>query len=72
MNKLSEVLSELKDRDDVKTQKELARRLDIDEAKLSRLLRMQPSDLVSSSLLGRLYTEFGLTPNDVLLHEVAE
>lgn len=67
MNRLPQVLGNLKERDDVQTQKELARRLEMDEGKLSRLLRMQPSDLVSASLLNKLYQEFGLTPNDVLL-----
>lgn len=69
MNKLPQILSELKEREDVGTQKALATLLEIDEAKLSRLLRMQPTDLVSSSLLGKLYEKFKITPNDVLLHK---
>ena len=67
-NRLPSILGELKTRDDVKTQKALATLLGMDEAKLSRLLRMQPSDLVSVDLLDKLHEKFGLTPNDVLFY----
>lgn len=66
-NNIPEIITGLMKEHGIETQKEMAERLEIDPGALSRMLRMSPSDLVSVHILGKLLSEFGLTPNDVLL-----
>ena len=66
-NRIPETIRQLMTDYEIKTNKEMAARLEIDPGALSRMLRMEPGDLVSIHILGKLLSEFGLTPNDVLL-----
>jgi DNA-binding Xre family transcriptional regulator len=66
-NRLREVILEMKEKHGIKTQKELAEKVGMDEGKLSRFLRMQTSELVNTKVLQALLDNFDLTPNDVLL-----
>ena len=65
-NRVTEVIAEIISKLDI-TQKDMASRLGIDESQLSRMMRMQPSSLVSIDILTALHREFGKTPNDVLM-----
>jgi transcriptional regulator with XRE-family HTH domain len=49
-------------------QKQMAERLGINSSVFSIMLRMRPSKLVNVDILDKLYQNFGITPNDVLLH----
>lgn len=67
-NRLREVIQRLKEENGY-TQKELASLVAMDEGKLSRFLRMEPTELVNTKVLQALLDNFDLTPNDVLLVE---
>jgi transcriptional regulator with XRE-family HTH domain len=67
-NRLIEVINQLIE-DRKMLQKDMAKKLDINVSQFSRMLRMKESDLVSVKTLRKLYEEFGITPNDVLLWE---
>lgn|GEM_PF-6887373 len=66
-NQIPDKLRALMREHQIKTQREMADKLGMDEGAFSRLLRMSPSNLVSIDLLNSLYNEFGVTPNDLLL-----
>lgn len=66
-NRIVDVIKELMEEHNIEYQKDMASRLGIDESQLSRMMRMQPSSLVSIDILTALHREFGKTPNDVLM-----
>lgn len=68
-NRIAEVIEETMKNHGIEHDYEMAKRLEIDPAQFSRLKHMKPSNLVNVKILKKLYTEFGVTPNDVLLHD---
>lgn len=67
-NRLIKVIKVLIDDRNMK-QKDMAQKLGINVSAFSRMMRMEDSDLVSVRTLSKLYEHFGITPNDVLMHE---
>lgn len=53
-------------------QKDMAEKLGINVSAFSRMLRMEDSELVNVKTLSKLYEHFGITPNDVLMHDTDE
>ena len=53
----------------IATQKRMAEILEMDEGAFSRLLRLQPSNLISIDLMAKLHETYGVTPNERLLEE---
>jgi DNA-binding Xre family transcriptional regulator len=66
-NRLKEIILEIRAKNESMTQKELAKKVGMDEPRLSRFLRMDDTKLVNIEVLEALYKNFQLTPNDVLL-----
>lgn len=69
VNRLTEVIEQTMKDHGIEYDYQMADKLGIDHAQFSRLKRMKPSKLVNVDILDKLYEEFGITPNDVLLHE---
>jgi DNA-binding Xre family transcriptional regulator len=68
VNRLTEVIEETMKKHGIEHDYQMADKLGIDPAQFSRLKRMKPGKLVNVDILDKLYEEFGITPNDVLLH----
>jgi DNA-binding Xre family transcriptional regulator len=66
-NRLKEIILDIKAKRNIKTQRELAEMVGMDEARLSRFLRMEDTRLINMDVLEALYENFQLTPNDVLM-----
>lgn len=70
VNRLTEIIEETMKKHGIDKDYVMAEKLGMDAAQFSRLKRMKPSKLVNVDVLDKLYSEFGITPNDVLLHEI--
>lgn len=68
-NRLIQVIKNLMKKHNIEYQKDMAKLLGINPTQFSRMMRMEETDLVNVNTLRRLYEQFGVTPNDVLLWE---